>query len=130
MLTTFSSAISTPSSIVGEQNRIGSFPVAELVFALLALLGRHLRGVLARLESLTVGRDVPVEVDEERVRAAAVVGWLRHSDRVVEPARTVAGVPAHRARLDLITRAPAVLGLLVYLLDQPGDAQRFEQARR
>ena len=44
--------MSTPSSIVGEQYSTGSSAVAEALLALLALLGGHLGGVLARLDAL------------------------------------------------------------------------------
>ena len=55
---------------------------AERLLALLALLGPDLGGVLSRFDALAVATR-PVEVDEERVRAAAVVGRARNADRVV-----------------------------------------------
>ena len=47
--------MSTPSSMVGEQNRAASRPARERLLALDPILGRDLPGVLGREQPASVG---------------------------------------------------------------------------
>ena len=58
--------------------------------------------MLAGLEAPALAGDGAVELDEERVGAAAVVGPIGHPDRVVERLRAVAGQPGHAGGRQLV----------------------------
>ena len=121
--------MSTPSSIVGEQNSTGSVAVRKRSSRSSRSSGRHLGGVLARFDALRAARLVAVEVDEELVRAPAVGRRARHADRVVRGRRPVAGEPAQLRGGDLVA-GDAVRHRVATLLDEPVASQRFEDARR
>ena len=127
-LTTLSEAMSTPSSIVGEQNSSGSWPVRNSCLALLTHLGGNLGGVLAGLDPLAAVDDRPVQLDEERVGAPAVARRLRHADRVVERLVAVTGQPAQLRGLQPVAGHRSLGRARRRDLDKPVQAKRFEQA--
>ena len=99
--------MSTPSSIVGEQNRTGSFPSLNSC----SRSSRTSAGTCAVCSRASI--PCPSRATSRyRSRKKSLVRlpcgrWLRHPDRVVEPVLAVAGVPDHLRRLDPETRARA-----------------------
>jgi hypothetical protein len=63
--------------------------------------------MLPGLDPVKVGRQLTIDPDEERVRAAATFGKAGPADWVLEGSRTVAGAPAHPRGLELVAREPA-----------------------
>ena len=113
----------------GRAEEDGQPRLAKALLARLALLRRHLGGVLARLEPLPVGGDAAVEVDEESVRCGAADRAPRDADRIVEGDRAVAGEPAHGGRDELVARDLALLPRLVHDRHQSGDTQPSSRSR-
>ena len=84
--------------------------LAELVLALLPV-GCGTWAVCSRASRPDrVGGDAPVELDEERVDARAVLGWPGYADRVVRAGAPVPGLPADGGGAQLVARAPSSLG--------------------
>jgi hypothetical protein len=97
MFTMFSSEMSTPSSIVGEQKKHGQFARTELLLALLSQLIWHLSCMLMGFKPYKVEGHVAVEVDKKglaRWPLGALVGTTDGSWKTLAP------VPAVQSRAD------------------------------
>ena len=115
--------MSTPSSMVGEQKRIGRLPVRKRALPLLAVLVGHLGRVLSCLESDELVAGGSVEVDEEGIRATATLGLVGNADRVVERPGRVAGLPTHGGGNDLVARHVVFAAWLGHPVDKTSDAE-------
>ena len=124
MLTTLSSAMSTPSSMVGEQKSTGSLAARNSSSRSHAGLVGDLGGVLAGVEALGLQGDGAVEAHEELVGLAAPLGRVRDADGVVEGLGAVARHPAQGGGRDLVALD---LALRIDRRDDAGGAQGLQQ---
>ncbi len=111
-LTRFNWAISTPSSIVGEQKSSGSVAGAESVLALLAVFGVHLGGVLARFEHAFQIHEAAVALDEVAVGLGWNLARLQQPRPVDGPHLAIRRQPAQGIGIDLVAGNVAAADLL------------------
>lgn len=105
MFTTLSWAMSTPSSIVGEQKST-EVRRPEPSPKLLALVGAHLGGVFASRRRRSATSE-PYRT-KNGFRTQPLRGRVGHTHRVVEGVRAVGGLPHEHPRLELVARHVAV----------------------
>ena len=117
--------MSTPSSIVGEQNKQRQVRRPKTFFPLLSVRCRDLRRVLARFENRLQIDEAAVTLDEVVVDLRRNLSRIEKSRPVHRPLLAGPGDPAQGVRIDLVARHVAA----AHLLDNPVALEGEEQKR-